>query len=836
MSVSPFSTREGRLNALIGTIVFLVAMSVYAYCVTPTVPYWDSGEYIATSYILGVPHPPGTPLYVLIGRLFSLIPIATIAVRVNLLSGLSSAVAVLFTYLIIVRLIRRNLPGATWTAWMGGFVGAMFMAFSPTFWDNAIEAEVYGSASTIMTLCVWLGLYWWERQGEARNDRILWLILYILFLAIGIHLGTFLVFPCIYLLVTMEHWDRVKKGGFWGSIALFAIVTLIRFSIISSINDADPRITELSLAPKNVQDVQSGLTLLLLAAVVWNLISVLGMRFTVGIVGLAVLGVSVHLYLLIRAGLDPAINEGDPHTWEALKLLLARDQYKPPEPIFRKAPFLYQLDYMYLRYFRWQFHLADLFGGRTYLLPIALGIFGAMMNFFREKKSFFTMLSLFLITGPFLVWYLNFRQGEVRERDYFFVANFHFFAIWIGMGAAFLVQAVSDALNRTEDSPKLNPVALPVALALVFMSTMPLWAGEGNNNFFRHNRRGNFVAHDYAYNMLVGLEKDAIIFTNGDNDTFPLWYIQEVEGFRKDVRVLCLSLMNTDWCIKQARDYVPKVPINLSDDEIDRLQPYRDKNGKVWLVKDIIVRHIIEANQWKRPVYLAVTVPEQMGFERQLSMEGLVYRILPEPPERRLNVAKTRDNLHNKYLYRGFLTEAGEWDYSVYKDDQSTKLLQNYAAAYVQLALELYDQGRADEALAEMALAKKISPSFPGVVLALGLVYERLGQYADAKQHYVEALEANPDQIQILAQLGHVNVLLGDTTAALAALDRSITLDPSGDFNPYVDLIGIHLQRGHIDECIRLLRTWLSYHPDDERARSSLRMLERPAEDTVTTP
>ncbi|TPW11027.1 MAG: hypothetical protein FD129_1766, partial [bacterium] len=240
----------GRWNTITGGAVFLLAFLVYAFCVTPTVPYWDSGEFIATSYILGIPHPPGTPLYVLIGRLFTMLPFGTIAVRVNLLSSVSSAVAVLFTYLIIVRLVKKNMPGEGrwWMALAGGVVGALFMAFGTTFWDNAIEAEVYGSASAIMCLCVWLALLWWDGQGDARNDRILWLILYILFLAIGIHLGTFLVFPCIYLLVTMVHWDRVKQRQFWGSIAVFVVATLIRFAVVATINDTDSRIVDLSFA------------------------------------------------------------------------------------------------------------------------------------------------------------------------------------------------------------------------------------------------------------------------------------------------------------------------------------------------------------------------------------------------------------------------------------------------------------------------------------------------------------------------------------------------------------------------------------------------------------
>jgi hypothetical protein len=135
-------TGERRTNALIGALLFALSFGIYAYCVTPTVPYWDSGEYIATSYILGIPHPPGTPLYVLIGRLFTFLPFSTIAVRVNLLSSLSAAIAVLFTYLITVRVLRRNLDedAPDWLAYAGGIVAGLFMTFLPTFWDNAIEA------------------------------------------------------------------------------------------------------------------------------------------------------------------------------------------------------------------------------------------------------------------------------------------------------------------------------------------------------------------------------------------------------------------------------------------------------------------------------------------------------------------------------------------------------------------------------------------------------------------------------------------------------------------------------------------------------------------------
>ncbi len=815
------NTKESRTNALCGAFVFLVAMTVYALCVTPTVPYWDSGEYIATSYILGVPHPPGTPLYVLIGRLFSLLPLGTIAVRVNLLSGFSSALAVLFTYLITVRLIRRSFGSVGWLAYAGGITAAFFMAFSPTFWDNAIEAEVYGSASTIMTLCVWLGLLWWERQGQQMNDRILWLILYILFLAIGIHLGTFLVFPCIYLLVTMVHWDRVKKGAFWGSIGLFVAGQLMYTALIMNAH-GQYNITELSIAPESVRNTAQVFQLIMAAAIVWNMTSVLGGRFVAGVAVLAVIGVSVHLYLLIRARLDPGINEGDPSTWEALKLLLVRDQYKPPEPIFRKAPLWYQFDHMYLRYFAQQFHLFEWNRLPTQLLPILLGVFGAWSMAIREKKSFFLMLTLFLITGPFLVWYLNFREGEVRERDYFFVANFHFFAIWIGIGAAALAVTLREKLAASGAEDRVPPVAAATALLLVLVSLLPLVAGGGNDNYRRHNRAGNYVAHGYAYNMLVGLDPDAMIFTNGDNDTFPLWYIQEVEKFRTDVRVVNLSLLQTAWYIKQLRDIEPKVPIRMTDAEVDKLQPFRDQTGRVRYVNDIMIEHILAENDYRRPVYVAVTVPGQLGLQDRLKMEGLVFRVYRDKVDTGVDIAKMQENLDGKYQYKGFLDAAGNYDDSVYKDDQATKLLQNYAAARIQLAMELHRTGRTGEAVQELDKMARYVHHFEGVSTALGVAYERMGHTDAAIGYYQQLLARDPDNAEFLGSLGHAQAVSGDTAAAIVNLKRSIEIDPSGDFNPYIELVNIGQNRKDNATVVALLEQWLSYHPDDTRVRQFL--------------
>src|SRR5262249_6074394 len=152
---------------------------------------------------------------------------------------------------------------------------------------------------------------------------------------------------------------------------------------------------------------------------------------------------------------------------------------------------------------------------------------------------------------------------EVRDRDYFFTSFYHAYAIWIGMGAAMALRWVSESFA----SPRARRAAGIATAALLLVMPVLLLA----RLWFKHDRSRNYIAHDYAYNMLVPLGPHAFVFTNGDNDTFPLWYLQQVEDIRKDVRVVNLSLLQTDWYIRQLRDDPPRLPIVLDDHQVDVL-------------------------------------------------------------------------------------------------------------------------------------------------------------------------------------------------------------------------------------------------------------------------
>lgn len=228
--------------------------------------------------------------------------------------------------------------------------------------------------------------------------------------------------------------------------------------------------------------------------------------------------------------------------------------------------FTHQLGHMYWRYFMWNFSgresdfadapwlgIADAFSDKfpdyikenkahnNYLmLPLILGIIGLFFQAKYDPRSFYVTLMLFLMMGVILVLYLNSPPVEPRERDYIYVGSFYAFAIWVGLGVMALAHFISK-LNKN----------LAVAGVIATLVSFPVPVLMAQQNWNDHNRQGRYFSVDSARNFLASCAPNAILFTGGDNDTFPLWYVQEVEGFRTDVRVIVLSYFDTDWYVEQ---------------------------------------------------------------------------------------------------------------------------------------------------------------------------------------------------------------------------------------------------------------------------------------------
>lgn len=620
-------------HKLLAALSFFVAFIIYSLTVYPTTSFWDPGEFIAVAEGLQVNHPPGAPFYSLTGRIFAMfVPAEYVALSINFISIFASAFTVMFLYLVIVRLIEEfkgrieEMSGydrlATFAA---GLIGALTFSVTDTFWFNAVEAEVYAPSMFFTSIVVWMALKWSEHHNEAGSDRWLVVIAYMFGLALGVHLLNLLTLFFVALIIyfkreTFSLVGFLKLGAF--SVGAFLLIyPITMFNLTDLIDD----IGEISLGL-----IGPGVYLLLIGGIVGYAIWFThnkGYRLAnLALLSYAMIliGFSTYSLIFIRAQADPPVNENDPSTPEAIVSYLKREQYgdtpllkgfsynnetgtidRREEVLFprrhssqpRHLEFYaqydsdlayfwdYQFNHMYWRYFGWNFigrdsDIQDAIVNTGFMesrndhnpahtsyffLPLLFGLLGLLYHFRADPRRALAVLALFFLTGLAIILYLNQSPYEPRERDYAYVGSYFAFSVWVGFGMFALLDFVRSALRE-----KTAPALAVVGLSLI---ALPVWMGA--ENWESHDRTGNYVARDYAWNLLQSLEPNAIIFTNGDNDTFPLWYIQEVEGVRTDVRVVCLSLLNTDWYIKQMRDLFSHesrpLPISLNDAQVSQI-------------------------------------------------------------------------------------------------------------------------------------------------------------------------------------------------------------------------------------------------------------------------
>lgn len=761
---------KARLHRLIAAGVFLYALVLYGFTMARTTSLWDAGEFIASAYGLQVMHPPGAPVYMLLGRLFSmLVPASYVALAVNLVSVLASAATVLLTYLILVKLIawwhrgedQGSKTSAFWIAVGGGLVGACTFAATDSFWFNAVEAEVYALSMFFTAVAVWISLIWSERAQQGHHeDRYLVLIAFLFGLAIGVHLMAVLTFFFIALIYFFTRID--KPAWTWKQRLPYllgaGVASLVAFVVIY------PGVV--IVLPEWAE--QSGAPLLFLAGVAVLLLGGLVVTHRRGFAGMnlallclvgVLIGTSSYALIPIRSTANPPIDLNDPETTEALVPYLKRDQYGQRDLLYggtyddrsgqvdaksnesflprrnswdpnhwrlyaRYASdgdyfFRYQLGHMYTRYFLWNFagKAKDEQGAgwapgfspqetdtyvyttpseqasrnRYFALPLLLGLLGMVYHFRRDWRRALSVGVLFFITGVGLVIYLNEIPQTPRERDYIYVASYFAFALWIGIGAAGLLERfwhLDFGLRIKWLNSKVQNLRPKMALVLgvLLFALVPFWMLI--QNYDDHDRSGRYFARDFAYNLLMSLEENAVLFTEGDNDTYPLWYLQEVEGVRRDVRVVCLSLLNTAWSARQLRDQwsyeAAPLPISLTDEQLDQLQfmaweprelqlpvepsllveetemqiSVEDTSGfdspMTWTLEgrpygeginvlhpvDQIVYDILATNArqgWQRPVYFAATTAgaSQLDLQPYFQLEGLAYRVVPIRHEER---------------------------------------------------------------------------------------------------------------------------------------------------------------------------------------------------------
>ena len=510
--------QQGRGKLVGFALLSTLATAVYLLTMDRSVSWWDCGEFISTGWLLQVGHPPGAPTYQLLSHLFMLLSFGNpmlVAPLSNALSALSAGLTVGILYLTILEFTAHHSP---FTSHLPAAVGALCYLFCDTAWFSAVESEVYSLGMLFCALDLWLAL----RYRRTGNHRLLLLIALLLGLGVGVHLMTLLVAPALLPIVLPMLVRRRRWGLILPPVAL-----------------------------------------------------------------LFVLGLTTYLIIPLRAAANPPINEGDPSTTEAFMRYMKRDQYaKAPlyprmwrerdadnwgdwtyglDGVVGNAAYYvnYQLGYMYGRYLMYNFiGRENLKSHRVvvFILPFLLGLWGLLRHRKRSRWGFWTVMLLFLFGGAILNLYLNHPCYEPRERDYAYVLSFYAFAIWIGVGTAEVLS-----------SPRLKG-SLTRCLVVLLALLAPLLMACGN--WSDHDRHNCHSVHDIAMAHLQPCDQGAILITLGDNDTFPLWYLQQVERQRTDIDIYNINLTGGARTMQLIESSLGHRPVYFSQYFVDRFGMY----------------------------------------------------------------------------------------------------------------------------------------------------------------------------------------------------------------------------------------------------------------------
>jgi hypothetical protein len=623
--------------AIAAGLVFVL----YLLTLAPSVAMWDTGEYMAAAKVLGIPHPPGNPFFVLLAHAFGSLPIPVpYAAKINILAALASACSAGFWFLITERIVARWILDRGQRLVVAG-LATLIGATAFTVWNQSVVNEkVYTISLLFFTVASWLMIQWIEDPDGPRADRLLILIAFLLGLGYSNHPAGFLPLPAAGVAVLMVRWR-----------------TLLRWKLV----------------------------LTAIAALV--------------------LGLTPFIYEPVRAAYFPAINEGAPTacntkleasctfstlTKDRLMSNINREQYG--KKLERGAPYSAQVGMWWL-YFKWQWvrDSHQTMQGLQFVVAfmfLAFGLLGGYVHWQRDRKTFWYLGPLMFTMTLALIYYLNFKYGwsqdpdlrdvarEVRDRDYFYIWSYSAWGVWAAIGLSFVWEQLAQVIGGEETAEEKSAArkrpavvgswptrrGFMLASPILLIALIPLVS-----NWKFASRAGNHFTQEWARDYLNSLEPYAIVVTNGDNDTFPLWYAQEVEGVRRDVTVAVTTYLDTDWFVRQMirrpiADYDaakgPAIyrnqqwkkpsgpPLKMTYAAADSIpeyiqiaQPQIFRHGEItlnippgYLVRDqLVLLRLIKDAFPERPIYVSTGGGQGLGLEPYLLTQGFVQKLMDRP-------------------------------------------------------------------------------------------------------------------------------------------------------------------------------------------------------------
>ena len=631
---------------------FLITFTLLYVTSAPSIGWWNSSGYAACAYTLGIPDPGGSILFVLIGKIFSLLLFFLPTINaITLVSIASTSLASVFLYYSLLVVFENLLLNTTETVKIiVSFFTALSLPFLYSIWIESTVAQVYVLGLLITSILIFYSLKIWFSEDENEKRKLFYLIAFLIGLDFTAHRLNTPFIPVIILLLIFPLRQQLKRIKFW----------------------------------------------LILTA-------------------LYLLGFSVNLYLLFRSPMYPAFAMDSIQNLSQLLgwINMKRIGESNFSILFdRRAPFWdYQINHMYLRYFGWNFLGTQ--GGETvfsriYLsfIPLLLGLTGFIYSLIKRLKLWVLIFATFFFFSFGLVVYSNIQEGFdlIREIDRLFIPSFYVFLIFVGIGLYVAINYLHKLLSGVNFAGRISMTAIFVLSFLI----LPL--NIISTNWYKCDKSGYYFPIDFAYNLLVGCEENGILFTNGDNDTYPLWYLQTVEGFRRDVSVVNLSLLNTSYYINQLQRKHNLFPKDSEIFNPDKFRPsvidssitikimpdsnsiikdslsikyfgrnFGNKRGLVPQDKALIV--LVKKNGWNKPVYFSITVNANntLGLSDYFSLAGIVEKLSPIKNDSILpNVLE--DNLLNKYRFRNFSNP------DIYADRTTVMLFNTYRSLFIHLS------------------------------------------------------------------------------------------------------------------------------------------------------
>ncbi len=575
--------------------LFVVVLALYVATLAPTTAMWDTSEYIAAAKVLGIPHPPGNPGFVLLAHTFALLPIpVSYAARVNLLAATTSAMSAALWFLVAWRSLRGwGMPAfaRNVTAVASAFLGATCF----TVWNQSVVNEkVYTVAMVGLALVAWLALRWRDAEvteGRAmRATAFLWCVAYICGLGYTNHPAGFLPLPAIGIFIL---WQRP--------------LVLLRWKTL------------------------------------------------IGAAAFLFVGLTPFLFESIRTVYQPAINVGEPsacvgkpaigctfssETYTKLMANISREQYGGHEVAQRMAPLGAQFGMWWL-YFSWQTmrDVAQEHPGVQAALAViflALGLVGGATHWKKDRSSFALIGPLIFTLTPALIFYLNFKYGasqspelgesvarEVRDRDYFYLWSFATWGLWAGLGLGVVWQMIAERMEKGVQGWKTASVVMALALVPLVL----------NRN--AAPRSGQTFTREWASDLLNSVEPNGILITNGDNDSFPVWYAQLVEGVRPDVTIAIVPYLTMDWFAKNMVKDAAAIPPVI---QLDKPATFEHEGIRttvpagVYSRDQLMVFQMIKEHFPKRPIHFSIGgYATSLGLADYTVSNGLTSKLVNSP-------------------------------------------------------------------------------------------------------------------------------------------------------------------------------------------------------------